>query len=47
MIPLIVLILIFIELTFSPRFDKTVNGEVLLWYYTFKNKRRYLKIIKL
>jgi len=38
----IILILIFIELIFSPRVDITKNKDVLLWYG--KTKRKYIKL---
>jgi len=39
----VILIVIVIELAFSPRLDKTRNGDLLLWYG--RNKRKYIKII--
>lgn len=40
---LIIGVVVFTEWKFSPRLDKTSDGELLLWYNE-KNKRKYIKL---
>ena len=39
---IIILLLFFIEILLKPRFDKTRNGDLLIWYG--KKHRTYKKI---
>ena len=46
MIAIIILgTLAFVEMVFSPRFDKTSEGDILLWYNTFGG-RNYIIVWK-
>lgn len=43
MIYIIILIIIISEIIWSPRLDKTIEGDLLLWY----NKNKHREYIKL
>jgi len=43
MIGALLLIVTTIELLFSPRIDRTREGDILLWYG--RRKRKYIKIL--
>ena len=39
-------VVIGIELFFSPRIDLTYKGDILLWYNNFKRQRDYIFLFK-